>query len=124
MTPAQAFATAAYASLFGTDYLDLAKREELAQLFEEHTNDMRDEITDLHLVAQGIKHYWGCAKNAAHTGLMTDECSRCEAEPMSKEVEQGRECCAALVDDMRNGYAVAEIVAAIRARGAAEEQEK
>jgi len=51
---------------------------------------LRDENTDLHLVAQGIKHYWRCPKHFAGDPD-GGECLRCRAEAAEAEVEKLKE---------------------------------
>lgn len=60
---------------------------EVAGLYEECESDLLEEIVFLHRVGQGVTHYPGCAKNAANTGVLIEECPRCEAERLRGEEE-------------------------------------
>jgi hypothetical protein len=63
-----------------------AKTEaEVEALAEKLIEGIEADITHLHMACQGAAHYSGCAKNAANTGVLVDECPRCEAERLRVE---------------------------------------
>ena len=50
--------------------------------------ELMEECTDLHLVAQSSKHYWGCPNNAAAGSPPGDPCLRCDVERLEEELRR------------------------------------
>lgn len=51
--------------------------------------EYEEELDALHMVAQGVKHYWRCRHDAAGGGEML-ECPRCRAERVEAERDAER----------------------------------
>lgn len=47
--------------------------------------ELSDEIDDLHMVAQGIKHYWDCPRDVVTHG-QGPVCLRCQLEDAKAEI--------------------------------------
>lgn len=77
------------------DIVEICVNQGLGEISEDFVADARrareadDENEDLHLVAQGIKHYWRCKNNVASENPDVDECLRCRADRAEADL---REC--------------------------------
>ena len=59
--------------------------------------ELQAENTDLHLVAQGIKHYWLCPEHFAAPKNSPHYCLRCQGETKSTRIEVLEEALAGLI---------------------------